>query len=202
MYAAPAVQPGFRNTFALAAVAAQGIPTACAAGLRDGQRFREESLFPLAREHSTERIVGNAAELPSVQRVEIAGIDASVAFDDEARTAAPDHRAVFRRHAHEHGNPVVKIADGDGSSLGVSQMVAVKGFLQKGEIGFAVQGVIPRLPVKAVETGDELDVFIRSERIKDLGRTLGHFAVDDAQHVDAYAGLTQALNGLADDRTR
>ena len=78
-------------------------------------------------------------------------------------------------------------------------MIAVKGFFQKGEIGFAAQGVIPRLPVKAVEAGDELDVFIRSERIKDLGRTPGHFAVDDAQHVDAYAGLAQALNGLADD---
>ena len=156
VYFTPAVEPAVVEAFSLAAVAAQGIPAAGAAFFRNRKRFVQKISFLVAHKQTLEGIVLDIAQFPLIQRIEIAGIYAAVAFDDKAWAAATDHRTVFRRHAHEHGNPVVKVADGNGMPSQICLMIAVERGFQEREIDVCIQGISALFAVKPIQTGDEL----------------------------------------------
>lgn len=200
VYAAPAVYTGLRITFALAAIAAQAVPFAAAAGRRYRKRFFQEGFFFGAGKHLPQRVLCDAAKLPVIQRVKIAGIYAAIAFDHKARPAAAHHRAVFRRHAHKHGDPVVKIAHRNRMPLHISSVVAVKRGFEEGKIGFAAERIISLFAVKAVKTWDKLQILIRRECGKNGVGMPRYFAVDDAKHVDVHACLTEAVDAFANNR--
>ena len=67
-----------------------------------------------------------------------------------------NHRAVFWGHSHEHGDPVVKIADGNRVTLQICLIIGVKRAFQESEISFTAERVVALFSVKSIESVNKL----------------------------------------------
>lgn len=75
-------------------------------GLDEGTRVRTV-------DHLGKAVLIYCAELPFVEHIEVAGVNAAVPLHNKLDLAAPVHIAGFRRLAHENRDPVLNMPDAD-----------------------------------------------------------------------------------------
>ena len=148
--AAPAVCPEAGAGVSVAAASAKADRAVLTSGAfrREHERFRDKTFCRFGGIELAESVREDVSEKEAVERVEIAGIDAAVAFDRQSDGAAAVHAAGRDRLSGEAAQKVVEEADADVYSVQPVMAVAGEDGAEKVEIPFRGQVELARAIVE------------------------------------------------------